>query len=207
MTRHRGGGRWRRTLAATALLALAGSGLSLSTADRAEAGVNLLVNPGFETLRPDGTPHCWDVYGWGDNDHAFRVTDDARSGDRAIELSVTRRVDGDHKAMMRETPSCAPNVAPGHQYDLSVWYKSTSPDIALTLFRRDARQGWTYWTDVATPPASAAYRRAEVRTRWSRRAPTRSPGASPSTAPAPSSPTTTRWRTRPSRGRRGVHGG
>ncbi|WP_236240207.1 galactose oxidase-like domain-containing protein [Streptomyces sp. CC228A] len=164
MTRHRGGGRWRRTLAATALLALAGSGLSLSTADRAEAGVNLLVNPGFETLRPDGTPHCWDVYGWGDNDHAFRVTDDARSGDRAIELSVTRRVDGDHKAMMRETPSCAPNVAPGHQYDLSVWYKSTSPDIALTLFRRDARQGWTYWTDVMTPPASAAYRRAEVRT-------------------------------------------
>ncbi|WP_175411192.1 galactose oxidase-like domain-containing protein [Streptomyces sp. TRM64462] len=165
MTRHRSGrGRWRRTSAVAALLALAAGGLSLSTAERAEAGVNLLVNPGFETLKPEGTPRCWDIYGWGDNDYTFRLTDDAHGGDRAMELTLTRRVDGDHKAMMYETPSCAPNVTPGHQYDLSVWYKSTSPDIAVTLFRRDAQQGWVYWTDVMTPPASATYRRAEVRT-------------------------------------------
>ncbi|MEE1756263.1 galactose oxidase early set domain-containing protein [Streptomyces sp. SP18CS02] len=155
---------WRRTLAVSTLLALVGGGLSLSTAQEAEAGVNLLVNPGFESLKWEGTPRCWDIYGWGDNDHSFKVTDRAHSGGRAMELTLTRRAGGDRKAMMYETPSCAPNVTPGHQYDLSVWYTSTSPDIAVTLFRHDVREGWVYWTDVMSPPMSTEYRRAEVRT-------------------------------------------
>ena len=46
-------------------------------------------------------------------------------------------------------------MTPGQQYDLSVWYKSTTPDASMTLFRHDTTAGWQYWTDLATLPTSA----------------------------------------------------
>ncbi len=66
----------------------------------------------------------------------------------------------------------------------------------ITVFRHDVALGWQYWTDLAQLPVSAAWsRRPRSAPRSCRPAPTRSPGASPSTASARSPPTTTRWTT------------
>ncbi|MGI5480993.1 galactose oxidase-like domain-containing protein [Streptomyces lavendofoliae] len=142
------------------------SGLLLAAQPPAAAGINLLKNPGFETpgTGQDGMPDCWSRSGWGDNDVTFTTTTDAHSGDRAMKVELTRRVDGDRKALVTESAACAPAVAAERQYDLSLWYRSTTPDAAITLFRHDTTAGWQYWTDLKTLPVAGAYTRAEVRT-------------------------------------------
>ncbi|GHF42723.1 galactose oxidase early set domain-containing protein [Streptomyces morookaense] len=156
-----------RHAAAALLLASAGSfGLLLAAPGPAAAGSNLVVNPGFESAGSDGMPTCWEKSGWGNNDSTVTTTDasEAHSGGRALSVTVTRRVDGDRKAMMAEDTSCAPDVAPSHQYDLSLWYKSTTPDASVTVFRHDVKAGWQYWTDLKSLPLSAGYTQATVRT-------------------------------------------
>ncbi|MBB5117423.1 galactose oxidase-like domain-containing protein [Streptomyces eurocidicus] len=153
-----------RIAAATLLASTASFGLLLSAPGPARAGSNLIVNPGFETLRTGGEPTCWEKSGWGDNDFAYATTDDAHSGKKAMSVTLTRRVSGDRKALMLEDTSCAPSVTPSHQYDLSLWYKSTTPDVSVTVFRHDVKNGWQYWTDLKTLPVSGGYARAEVRT-------------------------------------------
>ncbi|ARZ70196.1 Galactose oxidase [Streptomyces albireticuli] len=153
-----------RLAAATLLASSASFGLLLSAPVPAEAGSNLVVNPGFEALRSNGEPTCWQKSGWGDNDFTYATTGDAHSGKRAMSVTLTRRVSGDRKALMLEDTSCAPNVTSSHQYDLSLWYKSTTPDASVTVFRHDVKDGWQYWTDLKTLPVSSGYTRAEVRT-------------------------------------------
>ncbi|QXE34990.1 DUF1929 domain-containing protein [Streptomyces sp. GMY02] len=154
----------------TALLAVAAltGGLLLSAQQPAAAGVNLVKNPGFETADPGGgpgaMPYCWEQSGWGDNDFTFAIVADAHSGTKAVKVELTRRVDGDRKALITESAECAPDVVPERQYDVSLWYKSTTPDAAITLFRHDTTAGWQYWTDLKTLEPSAGYQRAEVRT-------------------------------------------
>ncbi|MFJ2175507.1 galactose oxidase-like domain-containing protein [Streptomyces sp. NPDC087851] len=155
----------RRTalLAVTALTA----GLLLGAQQPALAGANLVKNPGFETAGTGGAgdlPYCWEQSGWGDNDFSFTTVADAHSGTKALKVELTRRADGDRKALITESAACAPDVRPDRQYDLSVWYKSTTPDVSLTLFRHDTTTGWQYWTDLKTLDLSPGYRRAEVRT-------------------------------------------
>ncbi|RLV04451.1 galactose oxidase [Streptomyces griseocarneus] len=156
--------RVRLLLLVTALLA-AGLAVVQPGAQPARAADNLVTNPGLETLGTDGFPLCFSKDGWGDQDVTYTVTgaDQAHSGDHAVRIDITRRAGGDRKTMMRQD-SCAPGVAPGHQYDLSLWYTSTTPDVALTVFRHDTQAGWVFWTDLKTLPQSGAYARAEVRT-------------------------------------------
>ncbi|MFD8077733.1 galactose oxidase-like domain-containing protein [Streptomyces sp. NPDC059718] len=152
--------------AATAfiLAAVAAPFVLLSAPPQAQAGTNLIVNPGFETAGTRDMPACWERSGWGDNDFTFSTTADAHSGSTAVTVALTRRADGDRKAMMTETADCAPHVTAGRQYDLSVWYRSTTVDTSVTLFRHDTTNGWQYWTDLTNPPQSATWSRAEVRT-------------------------------------------
>ncbi|WP_398954305.1 galactose oxidase-like domain-containing protein [Streptomyces sp. GC420] len=142
------------------------SGLLLSGTQPASAGTNLVKNPGFETASTTGgdMPECWSKSGWGDNDFTFETTADAHTGGKAMRVSLTRRTEGDRKALITENASCAPSVAADHQYDLSLWYKSTTPDTSITVFRHDTTAGWQYWTDLKTLPVAAEYTRAEVRT-------------------------------------------
>ncbi len=160
--------RARRTRAASALLLATGAsmGLLLATPHPARAGSNLVVNPGFESTGSDGMPTCWEKAGWGDNDFTVTTTgpEQAHSGSKALSITLTRRVNGDRKAMMLENTSCAPGVTPSRQYDLSLWYKSTTPDAAITVFRHDVQQGWQYWTDLKSLPVSQGYTQAAVRT-------------------------------------------
>jgi hypothetical protein len=130
----------------------------------ASAGANLIANPGLESMAPDGFPVCWEKSGYGNNGHTFEVSTDAHSGARSMAVTLTNAGEGDRKAMMLEDTSCAPNVTPGHQYDLSVWYKTSTPNTVMTVFRHDVAQGWVYWTDLATLPVTTAWTRQSVRT-------------------------------------------
>ncbi|MGW3201074.1 galactose oxidase-like domain-containing protein [Streptomyces sp. NPDC001118] len=154
--------KYRRRTALIGVGALT-AGLLLATPQSAEAA-NLIKNPGFETAGTDGMPYCWEKSGWGDNDFSFETTSDAHSGAKAMKVTLTRRVDGDRKAMLTESADCAPAVTVGKQYDLGVWYKTTTPDANVTLFRHDATAGWQYWTDVKTLDMASAWTQATVRT-------------------------------------------
>jgi hypothetical protein len=154
-------GRRRRAVLAFALLTASVWWLG---APSAHADANLLVNPGLESVGAGGFAQCWDARGWGDNDATIGLTGEAHTGARALRITMTARTDGDRKAMPSEDPSCAPDVVPDHQYDLSFWYTSSSPDVAVTVFRHDVTDGWQYWTDLATLPVAGEYERASVRT-------------------------------------------
>ncbi len=154
--------RRRRRIAMLAVTGLT-SGLLLAGPQPASAA-NLIKNAGFETAGTDGMPYCWEKSGWGDNDFAFAHTSDAHTGAKALKVTLTRRVDGDRKALITESAQCAPAATPGKQYDLSLWYKSTTPDTSVTLFRHDTTAGWQYWTDLKTLDMASAYTEATVRT-------------------------------------------
>ncbi|MHC3468104.1 galactose oxidase-like domain-containing protein [Streptomyces sp. 7R007] len=128
------------------------------------SAANLVTNPGFETGGGDGMPACWERSGWGDNDFTFDTTSDAHSGAKAMKVTLTRRVDGDRKALITESAACAPVVTPGRQYDLGLWYKTTTPDANITLFRHDGTAGWQYWTDLKTLEMQGSWTQATVRT-------------------------------------------
>lgn len=130
----------------------------------ASAATNLIQNNTMEAVGADGFPTCWEKSGWGNNDFTFSVVPQAHAGTRATQISMTRRVDGDRKAMMLESTACAPTVTPGKQYDLSVWYTSNTPNVVITAFRRDTVSGWQYWMDLKQLPVAAGYTNATVRT-------------------------------------------
>ncbi|MFE1441044.1 galactose oxidase-like domain-containing protein [Streptomyces sp. NPDC058739] len=157
-------GRTGRVLTTSLILFAAALGLGPLGAQPATAATNLVKNPGLEILDSQSQfPQCFEKSGWGDNDFSFTVTDDAHAGGKAVRIELTRRGDGDRKTMMLEN-SCAPQVTSGHQYDLSFWYKSTTPNVAFTIFRHDTELGWVYWTDLKTLEQSADWSRTEVRT-------------------------------------------
>ncbi|MBV7699964.1 galactose oxidase-like domain-containing protein [Streptomyces sp. TRM70350] len=149
----------------TALLAVAGlTGGLLLTAPQPASAANLIQNPGFETAGTGDMPYCWSKSGWGDNDFTFETVADAHSGSKAMKVELTRRVDGDRKALITESAECAPVVTVGKQYDLSLWYKTTTPDANITLFRHDTTAGWQYWTDLKTLEMADTWTEATVRT-------------------------------------------
>lgn len=133
-------------------------------AQPAWAGVNLLANPGLEALDANGFPVCWEQSGWGNGTVDYSTTTASHGGARAMRITVANVTSGDRKAMMLENPSCAPAVTPNHQYDLGVWYTTTTPNTVVTAFRHDVATGWQYWTDLETLPVTAAYAQAHVRT-------------------------------------------
>ncbi|MFI6353064.1 galactose oxidase-like domain-containing protein [Streptomyces sp. NPDC050743] len=155
--------RRRRRRTALAGVGALTAGLLLTAPQPAEAA-NLIKNPGFETAGTDGMPYCWEKSGWGDNDFTFETTSDAHSGAKAMKVTLTRRVDGDRKALITESTDCAPAVSVGKQYDLGLWYKTTTPDANITLFRHDTTAGWQYWTDLKTLDMASAWTQATVRT-------------------------------------------
>ncbi|KUM74639.1 galactose oxidase-like domain-containing protein [Streptomyces curacoi] len=149
----------------TALLAVMGlTGGLLLTSPQSASAANLIKNPGFETAGTGDMPYCWQKSGWGDNDFTFTTTTDAHSGGKAMRVELTRRVDGDRKALITESADCAPVVTVGKQYDLSLWYKTTTPDANVTLFRHDTTKGWQYWTDLKTLEMTGTWTQASVRT-------------------------------------------
>lgn len=163
---HRSRSTRRRLRLAAAGLGIPGAlALAALGAPSATAAVNLVKNPSLEIIDgATGFPQCWEKSGYGDNQYSFTVTGAAHSGSRAIDLTITELNTGDRKAMMLETPECAPHVTEGHQYDLSVWYTTTQPNTIITVFRHDTVTGWEWWTDLMTLPVTATWQQATVRT-------------------------------------------
>lgn len=137
------------------------------TATTAPGARNLVTNPGFETApsAPGGAPACWERVGYGAGTVAFSSTSaaDAHSGATAEQIAVSGYTSGDRKTLQLESTACAPAVVAGHQYDASLWYRATTSNIAMTLFRHTAA-GWSYWTDLRTLTATTAWTNATVRT-------------------------------------------
>jgi Galactose oxidase-like, Early set domain len=157
---------WLREHRRSAVLAVALTAVCVVSlaGQPAYADANLVANPSLEVLDSNGFPICWEPSGWGDNSFQFAVTPAAHSGTNAMRVTVNAINGGDRKAMMLENPSCAPNVAPDHQYDLSVWYTTTTPDTVVTMFRHDVALGWQYWTDLSTLQVTSVYTQKTVRT-------------------------------------------
>ena len=128
----------------------------------------LLVNPGLERIVETGEgagfPDCWATPGWGDHDYRLTPADTAHGGRLAMTLQVPRYRSGDRRLAVAQTPRCAPAVSAGQQYDLSLWYRTSTPATVLSLYRHTAATGWSHWIDLANLPVSQAYRYTQVRT-------------------------------------------
>jgi Domain of unknown function (DUF1929) len=154
--------RWIRavltTLALVATLFFTGVGPAFAAA-------NMLVNPEMGMTDSTGSPLCWEQSGYGTNVSTYSLSNLTYIGDgSAMQITTTQAGTGDRKAMMTESASCAPDVTPGHQYQLGVWYMSNTADVSITMFRHDTQDGWVYWQDLSTLPVANSYTDATVET-------------------------------------------
>ena len=117
----------------------------------AAAPTNLVSNPSLEQGQP--WPTCFSPSGWGTEASWSLVA--GPTGGRAVSMTVANYASGDRKLLQTETAACAPAVIPGQTYRLGIWHKSTAPG-ALTVFRHTA-DGWFYWGDFGTVPASPSW--------------------------------------------------
>jgi hypothetical protein len=156
----RRGNRKARAAGAAIALALPIAAVITSTAS---AGVNMVVNPGLEQSS-SGFPTCFVKAGSGTNTYRYYNTRKAHSGSTAIEVSVSKHKSGERGVQIAESQSCAPYVIPGHQYNIGVWYMSSTPDTVMELYRHDETRGWVFWTDLKNLPATGTYKNPSVRT-------------------------------------------
>jgi hypothetical protein len=131
---------------------------ALVTVPVATAAPINVVNPDLEQTS-GGVPNCFTQVGWGTHTATWVLTTAAHSGTVAQSVTINSYANGDRKLMPTENTTCAPAVTPGSSYKLSVWYKSTASANALTVFRHSAA-GWTYWTDLASLPATSTWAQA-----------------------------------------------
>ena len=105
---------------------------------------------------------CFTNAGWGEGDDELTAVPGRGGAGRAGSLTLSGWASGDRKLLPSQTAGCAPAVTEGTQYRLGVWYTATRP-VNLTVFRHSAA-GWTYYTDLQTLPAAAAFTQVEVTT-------------------------------------------
>jgi len=127
-----------------------------------EAAPASVTNPSLEQTT-GGMPNCFEQSGWGTNTTTWSLVTAAHTGTVAQSVAMSGYTNGDRKLMMSENATCAPTVTPGAAYTLSVWYKSTTAANSLTVFRHSTA-GWTYWTDLAAPPAATNWTQVSVNT-------------------------------------------
>jgi Domain of unknown function (DUF1929) len=137
--------------------------IAVVASSNASAGVNLVVNPGF-SQSGSGFPACWTKSATGTNSASFAMTSKAYSGSSAVQLSVSRYTSGEALAMITESQACAPVVTAGDQYNLGVYYMSSTPNAVIEVYRHDAKTGWHFWMDLKNLPATGTYKQASVRT-------------------------------------------
>lgn len=151
----------RRNVQAVAVAAaLVLPGLSLVGVAQAALGPNLVTNPDMEQ-QAHGFPVCFQHSGYGSNTATFATV--AGHTGLGEQITQTAWVNGDHKVIEMEDPTCGPKVTAGHQYQASLWYESTIPSVTLTVFKHTAA-GWSYYTDLKTLPVAAAWTQATALT-------------------------------------------
>jgi peptidoglycan/xylan/chitin deacetylase (PgdA/CDA1 family) len=51
--------------------------------------------------------------------------------------------------------NCSPAGAPGHVYEVSAWYKTSSgANVRMVIYYRDANGNWQFWREQALPPST-----------------------------------------------------
>jgi hypothetical protein len=139
--------------------------LGLTAAAPANASVNMVADSTMQALGPNGVPLCWEQSGWGSNVATYSTSTQTENGvGNAMQISMTQAGTGDRKVMMQENTSCAPDVTPGHQYQLGVWYMSSTANAVITMFRHDTKSGWVYWQDLSQLQVESSYTYASVNT-------------------------------------------
>jgi hypothetical protein len=148
-------------LAAIGALALAVPVVVVASSS-ASAQVNLVVNPSLQS--GSSFPSCWSEAGNGTNSYAFSKTSKAYSGSAAVQLTISKYTSGERLAMISENSSCAPAVTAGNQYNLGVYYMSSTPNAVIEVYRHDVKTGWQFWMDLKSLSATGTYKYASVRT-------------------------------------------
>ena len=130
--------------------------VAVGVVPRAYAAPTELVTNG--SLEAGGAiPTCFQAGGWGTHTVTQGISNDTPTGTgRSYRIQISNYASGDRKLMLAEQGTCAAAVEAGKVYSLSVAYKSTSANNAMTLFRKTAT-GWAYWTDVKRLPAAATW--------------------------------------------------
>ena len=113
------------------------------------------VDPGASELRNaslenptsgSGFPDCWQAAGYGLNTPTWTRTNDARTGSRAQQLTVTGYSSGDAKLLPSlDLGACSPTITPGTVYTVGTWYKSTA-NTQFAVYYRNADGAWRYWS-------------------------------------------------------------
>jgi hypothetical protein len=115
----------------------------------------LLTNGSLEAGA--AVPTCFQSGGWGAHTVVQGTSTDTPTGTgRSYRIQLSNYQSGDRKLMVSELDTCAARVEAGKVYSLSVAYKSTSANNALTLFRKTAT-GLTYWTEAKRLPGVAQW--------------------------------------------------
>lgn len=146
--------RGRQTVRASLIVAVLALPMLASVgAAQAALGPNLVANPDMEQ-QANGFPVCFKQSGYGTNTATFATV----PGHTGVgeQITQTAWVSGDHKVIEMENPTCGPKVTAGHQYQASVWYMSSTPSVAMTVFKHTAA-GWGYFTDLKTVPVAAGW--------------------------------------------------
>lgn len=121
------------------------------------ADANAVRNPGFEE-DAGGLPSCWMLGGYGDNAAVHDFVSPGRTGGVAARVRVSDYEDGDAKWLQRfDLGECSPAVEPGAKYDLGSWYSATSA-TQFSIYLRNDRGAWQYWTSSSWFPKSSSYR-------------------------------------------------
>jgi peptidoglycan/xylan/chitin deacetylase (PgdA/CDA1 family)/archaellum component FlaF (FlaF/FlaG flagellin family) len=130
-------------------------------APAAPNGWNVLRNASLEYNSTTGAaPDCFSFDSFGNNNATWSLTSDAHSGSYAERVDITNYTDGDTKLLPTDDLGrCTPSVTPGHQYVLSVWYKSSVP-VTFDVFNRDTLGAFSYWTTSPAFPAASAWQQA-----------------------------------------------
>ncbi|MEC5198426.1 hypothetical protein RCH21_000634 [Arthrobacter sp. PL16] len=113
-------------------------------------------------------PACHQVAGWGQRQASSLVSTDvpanSPAGARSFQFTISGHVSGDAKLLQSEGAGCAPTVAAGQQYDLSVDYRTTATGLTGFSVFTHTINGWQYWTDLKALPAVANWTTATART-------------------------------------------
>jgi len=126
-------------------------------------GVNTVRNASMETagtVNPN-LPDCFTPGGYGTNTATVsRVSDDAHTGTYSSRIAITSHTDGDSKIIPTfDLGQCSSQVAQGHTYEVSAWYKSNA-QVFFTVYKRNAIGQWSYWAQSPRIAPSSTWTRA-----------------------------------------------
>jgi peptidoglycan/xylan/chitin deacetylase (PgdA/CDA1 family) len=137
---------------------------SMAAAPATSPTSNMLQNPSLETANANGIPTCFQTgNGAGTNTATWSRSSNAHTGTYAEQVQITSYTSGDQKLISaQDSGSCAPAARAGHSYAASAWYISNQPVHLVAYYHVPGGpgNGWVFWAQSSSLPASATYTKA-----------------------------------------------